>query len=271
MEMWFTIDRHFNPRTPCGVRLRGAVAYDAVSGISIHAPHAGCDVYNDKTLTASIQFQSTHPMRGATHAPAYIYTPLGYFNPRTPCGVRLVIGYCPPVTVSFQSTHPMRGATCVPFAAGTRSWRFQSTHPMRGATANASARSDYTTNFNPRTPCGVRPVRACHNRGIQHFNPRTPCGVRRALRVHDVQDVGFQSTHPMRGATLFGRLPARIELISIHAPHAGCDTRLTARPARRCSFQSTHPMRGATTTRPCGERNFDISIHAPHAGCDFAI
>ena len=57
----------------------------------------------------------------------------------------------------------------------------------------------------------------------------------------------FQSTHPMRGATLvFGRAAGR-NGISIHAPHAGCDPEFELH----------------------GVVKF-ISIHAPHAGCDQA-
>ena len=130
---------------------------------------------------------------------------LGYdcdFNPRTPCGVR-------------------HDAVCGLMTDGTH--------------------------FNPRTPCGVRPC------GIQHrwhiggkisihaplagcdifilisfrctiyFNPRTPCGVRHDCGTADGIFGVFQSTHPLRGATI---IPRRV----ISAP----------------AFQSTHPLRGAT-------------------------
>ena len=148
------------------------------------------------------------------------------------------------------------------------------------------------TNFNPRTPCGVRrtvqldhtklssisihaPRAGCDiQRKANHartsdFNPRTPCGVRlEKLRIN-FNAVLFQSTHPVRGATqsLF-RYKGDLTI-----------------------FQSTHPVRGATSARglpmllvlnfnprtPCGVRrpkfNYEvrhknISIHAPRAGCD---
>ena len=57
---------HFNPRTPCGVRL----AYSIRS-------------------TENTIFQSTHPLRGATTSPILSGVLTGtHFNPRTPCGVR---------------------------------------------------------------------------------------------------------------------------------------------------------------------------------------
>ena len=37
---------HFNPRTPCGVRLNHSVKGHDFSDISIHAPLAGCDAFS---------------------------------------------------------------------------------------------------------------------------------------------------------------------------------------------------------------------------------
>ena len=34
--------------------------------------------------------------------------------------------------------------------------KFQSTHPLRGATAEGKLDGDDDSDFNPRTPCGVR-------------------------------------------------------------------------------------------------------------------
>ena len=80
--------RHFNPRTPCGVRqkplyvlsdlwkfqsthpLRGATCVSEIfagkSAISIHAPLAGCDFARSVPRRSRHPFQSTHPLRGAT-------------------------------------------------------------------------------------------------------------------------------------------------------------------------------------------------------------
>ena len=56
----------------------------------------------------------------------------------------------------------------------------------------------------------------------------------------------FQSTHPVRGATLIGPT-----LISFWFP-----------------FQSTHPVRGATPDETQLRGIMLISIHAPREGCD---
>ena len=124
------------------------------------------------------------------------------------------------------------------------------------------------------------------------FNPRTPCGVRQSGAGGKNTWKAFQSTHPMRGATLKfedGALKIREDFnprtpcgvrrlcvlhlvqevyISIHAPHAGCDPLFAAVCMDDWTFQSTHPMRGATAIARIKPVVIRISIHAPHAGCD---
>ena len=56
--------------------------------ISIHAPREGCDIFNTDFRAVRVQFQSTHPARGAT------------------CG-EVDANHM----IVFQSTHPARGAT----------------------------------------------------------------------------------------------------------------------------------------------------------------
>ena len=126
------INRYFNPRTPCGVR-RCACARKAPQRISIHAPLAGCDQAGMLVFAAIVlfqsthplrgatclrtlysllsRFQSTHPLRGATLSLDVLWLAAGYFNPRTPCGVRPPIRSMMTVSALFQSTHPLRGAT----------------------------------------------------------------------------------------------------------------------------------------------------------------
>ena len=57
---------------------------------------------------------------------------------------------------------------------------------------------------------------------------------------------GFQSTHPVRGATSNYGFPSRNVKVSIHAPREGCDQAAATRMRRVSWFQSTHPVRGAT-------------------------
>ena len=170
--------------------------------ISIHAPRAGCDDSFDVLLTTSRNF-----------------------NPRTPCGVRLLAAWRRRRGSLFQSTHPVRGATAAISTQSPRRTRFQSTHPVRGATASMPSLSSSTVrfqsthpvrgatrggnycpncgaNFNPRTPCGVRRRQGGAASSVTDFNPRTPCGVRPISIILMTEIATFQSTHPVRGATI---------------------------------------------------------------------
>ena len=107
-----------------------------------------------------------------------------------------------------------------------------------------------------------------------------------------LNEVLFQSTLPMRGATEKSLLPPNLEEISIHTPHAGSDLqtqenttkqedfnphspcgerqhRLSLQPGFHI-FQSTLPMRGATNIPDFFNDTKLISIHTPHAGSDQA-
>ena len=126
------------------------------SKISIHAPRVGCDI-NDISKTTS----NTN------------------FNPRTPCGVRPWTDSLPVSGQQiFQSTHPVWGATINRSTRRIRQ-RFQSTHPVWGATAMCIYSLIPSIDFNPRTPCGVRPL------GF----------------ISSFSHISFQSTHPVWGAT----------------------------------------------------------------------
>ncbi len=100
-----------------------------------------------------------------------------------------------------------------------------------------------------------------------YFNPRTPYGMRRIRQERMVTARRFQSTHPIRDATFAGGGGASTGIISIHAPHTGCDPE-TEHYCEDVLFQSTHPIRDATTDRGGRRMTTAISIHAPHTGCD---
>ena len=116
--------------------------------------------------------------------------------------------------------------------------------------------------------------------------------MRHTLGIADqVQDIIFQSTHPVRGATLGGWACDGGTVISIHAPRAGCDFGLRRRTATSRTISIHAPRAGCDVTdesetgglynfnprTPCGVRlrrsasrrgERFISIHAPRAGCD---
>ena len=78
----------------------------------------------------------------------------------------------------------------------------------------------------------------------------------------------FQFTHPVRGATDEVIKHKSMELVSIHAPRAGCD---------KHTPQKHHAVHRFNSRTPCGVRLSEyispdrisyVSIHAPRAGCD---
>ena len=192
--------------------------------ISIHAPREGCDTgrpmagassrlfqsthpARGATLTAAAtsstgsSFQSTHPARGATTQYPKIARRKFYFNPRTPRGVRLLIGVYSLGLRSISIHAPREGCDVSWYTTNSLKHQFQSTHPARGATLSSPHRPFSHRDFNPRTPRGVRPVcRSIWEVGKKisihapregcdpcptvpfmrrsYFNPRTPRGVR---------------------------------------------------------------------------------------------
>ena len=97
--------------------------------------------------------------------------------------------------------------------------------------------------FNPRSPCGERNVPILQSRC--DFNPRSPCGERLYSAIALAMLEIFQSTLPMRGATIWNFVPILIYKISIHAPHAGSD---------ELFFQFDSFVLDFNPRSPCGER-----------------
>ena len=123
------------------------------------------------------------------------------------------------------------------------------------------------------------------------FNPRTPCGVRPIPENHGGEESQFQSTHSLRSATRTSEINIILKDVSIHAllaecdwtedqtpgswksfnPRTPCGVRLVNKvlAAKRNEFQSTHSLRSATVVIDCGLQAPDVSIHALLAECDF--
>ena len=67
--------------------------------------------------------------------------------------------------------------------------------------------------------------------------------------LHSLRFGKFQSTLPVRGATIKTVFVHRVRLISIHAPRAGSDEIVLCELGGDYRFQSTLPVRGATRVR----------------------
>ena len=148
--------------------------------ISIHAPHVGCDLCY--SCYKKLVF---------------------YFNPRTPCGVRLQGGIFSVYYRVFQSTHPMWGAT------GFVVWLMVKTKISIHAPHVGCDQKNFKI-------LGVVLTISIHA-------PHVGCDFGRLL-IRFVT-ILFQSTHPMWGATSPEKHHNGTTGISIHAPHVGCDHR----------------------------------------------
>ena len=207
--------------------MRGATviksSIDSLYSISIHTPHAGSDRFSVVISSVLMSFQSTLPMRGATHT-----------DPRARAN------WC-----EFQSTLPMRGATNKPIKADYR--RIISIHTPHAGSDVIKSSIDSLYSISIHTPhagsdgycindvvilnISIHTPHAgsdCEQLLLVvtnlHFNPHSPCGERLFTGHTDPRAQVFQSTLPMRGATEVFR--------NIHVQNQ--------------RFQSTLPMRGAT-------------------------
>ena len=170
--------------------------------ISTHAPLAGRDPISARSGIATEIFQPTRPLRGATSM-----TPLRFSG-----------------FIIFQPTRPLRGATIRRSSSYLRPYKFQPTRPLRGATVSSEeqqprhnisthaplagrdlstcASSVFSSDFNPRAPCGARLQRKIHLYLYIIFQPTRPLrGATRPLTLTESQRSGFQPTRPLRGAT----------------------------------------------------------------------
>ena len=102
------------------------------------------------------------------------------------------------------------------------------------------------------------------------FHPRRPSRRRRRQGVPNYGRKLFQSTPPVKAATLFSIFAFTGSEISIHAAREGGDQRRCYSLGCVCTFQSTPPVKAATQQiRQCLQFRH-ISIHAAREGGDFA-
>ena len=165
-----------------------------------HAPLAGCDVSFLNCYLRITNFNPRTPCGVRPPASEFPQTPDYYFNPRTPCGVRQALFRfgIKPDTISIHA--PLAG--CDFFDSHKLPDQQISIHaPLAGCDASILEHVASIDDFNPRTPCGVRPMTKTRKYLLTNFNPRTPCGVRLPLGWLELRQNVFQSTHPLRGAT----------------------------------------------------------------------
>ena len=114
----------------------------------------------------------------------------------------------------------------------------------------------------------MRPGVCPHHRSQHGFNPRIPCGMRPILLTIHPRLRRFQSTHPVWDATILQGFVVAERGVSIHASRVGCDHPQSARGYDALRFNPRIP---------CGMRLYgywldptpkNVSIHASRVGCD---
>ncbi len=207
--------------------MRGATSLSnrnawANSAISIHAPRAGRDSSRRGRVCISLNFNPRAPCGARLLIVPQIRSPV-YFNPRAPCGARPRSRVHIPPQSYFNPRAPC-GARPDTWRSSTPRRKFQSMRPVRGATVSATVTADqinisihapragrdglrpgggpHRNDFNPRAPCGARQMKICYPVPFQNFNPRAPCGARLSACACVRRISKFQSTRPVRGATI---------------------------------------------------------------------
>ena len=212
----------FNPRTPCGVR--------HTQEIHEHV---------------SIQFQSTHSLRSATaladlnmiHMWVSIHALLAEcdticrfciicimrFNPRTPCGVRLSPGGTWRNSLKV-SIHALL-AECDHLHLHFPTLYIVSIHALLAeCDKQFMTTQHFSTCFNPRTPCGVRPGGHIYTYIESVVSIHALLAECDFVKIWDCPSMTrFQSTHSLRSATIQLKKLFDNTLVSIHALLAECD------------------------------------------------
>ena len=126
--------RSFNPRTPCGVRLKA----------------------DEKESILWAVFQSTHSLRSATDCPSFerCIDAVSIHALLAECDLRTKGNY---YVITKVSIHALL-AECDLYSSPSRTSFSVSIHALLAECDRTTTNLDWLfTGFNPRTPCGVRP------------------------------------------------------------------------------------------------------------------
>ena len=192
---------NFNPRSPCGERLKNGVISLSPETISIHAPRAGSDCRQRSDDPAHSRFQSTLPVRGATR-----------------------LSFARDTSSRFQSTLPVRGATRARSQAKQQRREISIHAPRAGSDTHGQCSFGYGFSISIHAP------RAGSDAFILHFQClfslfQSTLPVRGATKARiGVEGPVDISIHAPRAGSDDGAAPAGMGVgISIHAPRAGSD------------------------------------------------
>ena len=148
-------------------------------------------------------FQSTRPMRGATRSYLRLLLPILFQSTRPMRGATIWKDTIHPA-LTFQSTRPVWGATRLQQGCGKPP--DVSIHAPRVGRDPGELTVQITLSVSIHAPRVGRDGNSKRRRIFATgFNPRAPCGARRRVTLSRSVNSLFQSTRPVRGATLPSR------------------------------------------------------------------
>ena len=159
---------NFNPCGPCGPRPRGAGSRRPPGDFN---PRGPCGPRRKNFLLKPLDriFQSSRSLRTATGALPGNRPTRHHFNPRGPCGPRpLGRMWSARTKAIFQSSRSLRTAT-LSAVKPVLVTVFQSSRSLRTATSSRRHQTWRYNHFNPRGPCGPRPLPVAGGRGANQF------------------------------------------------------------------------------------------------------
>ena len=172
------------------------------------------------------------------------------FNPRSPYGERLRERYViPHLHPNFNPRSPY-GERHAHVLGAARAAHISIHAPHTGSDPRRSPRPHRLVYFNPRSPYGERPLTPTASSSRPNFNPRSPYGERPGVPAGLRDLSAFQSTLPIRGATISGlySVPSGAQFQStLPIRGATCGKEMVD---YKVEFQSTLPIRGATRRQP---------------------
>ena len=263
-------------------------------GLSFAAPLAGCDAISSAITGVYTPFQSTHPLRGATTIARKLLMAFLFQSTRPLRGATEELKNIS--TATNISIHvPLAGRDTLPRLIRFEQVRISIHAPLAGRDYTSPRRAMlFRAHFNPRAPCGARQGGCQVEQHAGRISIHAPLAGRDRHFLHPAQlpsisihaplagcdqqttpsrpaDSGFQSTHPLRGATVMLEISPAVR--SYFNPRTPCGVR---RRCRRGRWRLVH----FNPRTPCGVRlrrpparftRFEISIHAPLAGCDTSL
>ena len=148
--------QYFNPRSPCGERRQ---LHQLIPVSNDFNPRSPCGERPIPTQSPTIiqTFQSTLPVWGATSVLLVLSPQAVHFNPRSPCGERpnRLHGYCKAAAISI---HAPRVRSDVYEESAPSDWLISIHAPRVGSDTAQWEISRLERYFNPRSPCGERPI-----------------------------------------------------------------------------------------------------------------